>query len=53
MAMVGPIEVKLRVAFWVRPYLALVALLARLGIEPDFDKVERRVSRGVRPIIGN
>lgn len=41
--------VSVRVAWWVRWYVASVALTSRLtGMEPDMSKVMRWVERGVR-----
>lgn len=39
-----------RIAWWVRPYLKLVHAIAIVTqVEPDMDKLTRRVQRGIRP----
>jgi hypothetical protein len=41
------ITLRVRVRWWVRPYLAGVALTSRLtGLEPDWKKVAAHVRRG-------
>ena len=43
------LQIKLTIAWWVRPYMQLVALYVFLtGRAPDLDKVRRIALRGVR-----
>ncbi|GMG89651.1 hypothetical protein Cmtc_08710 [Cupriavidus sp. TKC] len=43
------ITINARIAWWVRPYLKVVRLIAlATGVNPDMDKVTRRVMRGIR-----
>lgn len=43
------ITIKIKIAWWVRWYIAGVSLRALLtGLEPDFEKVARTVRRGLR-----
>lgn len=43
-------KVGIRVAFWVKPYLQAVALWATItGRVPDYERIRRTISRGVRP----
>lgn len=42
------LELKVRVAWWVKPYLKLVGMLAWIsGRQPDTDKVAASVMKGV------
>lgn len=44
------VKLSIRVAWWVRWYLAGVAIAARLtGATPDMTKIERRIRRGLSP----
>lgn len=46
------ITLRIRVRWWVRPYLAGVALTSCLtGLEPDWKKVAARVRRGTYVIL--
>jgi hypothetical protein len=43
------LQIKITIAWWVRPYLQLVALYVFLtGRAPDLERVQRIVLRGVR-----
>ena len=43
------VTLTVKVAWWVRPYLYGVVLMSRLtGFEPDLDKVEVVVLKGLR-----
>ena len=43
------ITLTVKVAWWVRPYLYSLVLMSRLtGLEPDLDKVEAVVLKGLR-----
>lgn len=51
MAMVQA-EISVRVAWWCKPYLWLLKVRhAVTGREPDFDKVESVLMRGIKPMI--
>lgn len=44
-----PIELVVKVSWWVLPYIHSVALFARMtGLQPDFDKAVRTALRGIR-----
>lgn len=46
------ITLKVRVSWWVRPYLSCVHMFAVLtGMTPDFKKVTCTVLRGVRVVV--
>lgn len=44
------ITITVKVAWWVRPYLRLMTLAARLGFQPDREKVEQRAKRGLKVV---
>ena len=45
----GSVTITVRVSWWVRWYVASVALMSNLtGADPDVEKVGRWVKRGVR-----
>lgn len=42
------ITITVKVAWWVRPYISSLALIARVtGLRPDPDRVQRVLMRGV------
>lgn len=44
-----PIKVTIRIAWWVRRYISVVALCSLLtGLEPDIEKVKATAMNGVR-----
>ena len=49
--MVAPVELTVKVSWWVLPYLHSVALFASMtGLRPDFEKVARTALRGIRVV---
>lgn len=43
------ITAEIRFAWWLRPYLSVLGFFADLmGAEPDWDKLDRIISRSVR-----
>jgi hypothetical protein len=46
------VTLSVRIAWWVRPYLAGATLFAwTFGMQPDMDKVAGTVQRGVRVVV--
>lgn len=46
------ITIRVRVAWWVRPYLWVMARLPLITRrQPDMQKVQRRILSGIRPVV--